>query len=109
MTVKADVLRLWFTYADFRQKMALSESIFKQVADAYRRIRNTIRFLLQNLQDFAPAADAVPTAELREIDRWALDRLQRRIQAITEAYERWDLHIVYREYTPCATDLSAFT
>lgn len=105
----ADVLRLWFTYADFRQKMALSESIFKQVADAYRRIRNTIRFLLQNLQDFAPAADAVPTAELREIDRWALDRLQRRIQAITEAYERWDLHIVYREvHALCDLDLSAF-
>lgn len=105
----ADVLRLWFTYADFRQKMALSESIFKQVADAYRRIRNTIRFLLQNLQDFAPATDAVPTAELREIDRWALDRLQRRIQAITEAYERWDLHIVYREvHALCDLDLSAF-
>lgn len=105
----ADVMRLWFTYADFRQKMALSESIFKQVADAYRRIRNTIRFLLQNLQDFNPSTDALPVDQLREIDRWALDRLQRRIQAVTEAYERWDLHIVYREvHALCDLDLSAF-
>ena len=105
----ADVLRLWFTYADFRQKMALSEDIFGQVADAYRRIRNTARFLLQNLQDFDPAADAIEPADLREIDRWALDRLQRRIKSITEAYERWDLHIVYREvHALCDIDLSAF-
>ncbi len=105
----ADVLRLWFTYADFRQKMALSESIFAQVADAYRRIRNTARFLLQNLQDFDPAADALPAAQMCEIDRWALDRLQRRVRAITEAFERWDLHIVYRElHALCDQDLSAF-
>ncbi|MGC9317281.1 MAG: isoleucine--tRNA ligase [Armatimonadota bacterium] len=105
----ADVLRLWFTYADFRQKMMLSDSIFKQVADAYRRIRNTVRFLLQNLQDFDPSEDSMPAGELREIDRWALDRLQRRIRAVTEAYERWDLHIVYRElHAFCDRDLSAF-
>ncbi|MEA3402024.1 MAG: isoleucine--tRNA ligase [Armatimonadota bacterium] len=105
----ADVLRLWFTYADFRQKMVLSDSIFQQVADAYRRIRNTTRFLLQNLQDFDPSEDSLPVAELREIDRWALDRLQRRIRAITDAYERWDLHIVYRElHAFCDQDLSAF-
>ena len=55
----ADVLRLWFTYADFRQKMALSESILGQVADVYRRVRNTARFLLQNLRDFDPAEDSV--------------------------------------------------
>jgi len=105
----ADVLRLWFTYADFRQKMALSESIFKQVAEAYRRIRNTARFLLQNLQDFDPAADAVQAGELRGIDRWALDTLQRRIRAITTAYDHWDLQIVYRElHALCDLDLSAF-
>lgn len=105
----ADVLRLWFTYADFRQKMALSREILGQVADAYRRIRNTARFLLQNLQDFDPSTDAVPVEELREIDRWALDRLQRRIKAVTDAFEQWDLHIVYRElHGLCDRDLSAF-
>ncbi|MCD6362011.1 MAG: isoleucine--tRNA ligase, partial [Armatimonadetes bacterium] len=105
----ADVLRLWFTYADFRQKMALSESILKQVAEAYRRIRNTARFLLQNLQDFNPSEDAVDYADMMEIDRWALDRLQRRLQAITAAYENWDLHIVHRDtHALCDADLSAF-
>ncbi|MFW5867222.1 MAG: isoleucine--tRNA ligase [Armatimonadota bacterium] len=105
----ADVLRLWFTYADFRQKMALSDDIFQQVADAYRRVRNTSRFLLQNLQDFDPATDSVDNSDLTEIDRWALDRLQRRIKSVTEAYDRWDLHIVYREiHALCDQDLSAF-
>ncbi len=104
----ADVLRLWFTYADFRQKMALSESILKQVADAYRRIRNTGRFLLQNLQDFSPAEDALAPAEMMQIDRWALDRLQRRLKAITAAYDKWDLHIVHRDlHALCDADLSA--
>lgn len=105
----ADVLRLWFTYADFRQKMALSESILKQVADAYRRVRNTARFLLQNLQDFDPQRDAVPYAQMSEIDRWALDRLQRRLRAMTAAYDNWDLHLVHRElHALCDADLSAF-
>jgi len=105
----ADVLRLWFTYADFRQKMALSGGIFQQVADAYRRIRNTVRFLLQNLQDFDPATDSLSAQELREVDLWALDRLQRRIVTVTEAYDHWDLSIVYRElYALCDQDLSAF-
>ncbi len=105
----ADVLRLWFTYADFRQKMALSESILGQVADAYRRVRNTARFLLQNLGDFNPAEDSVAPGELMEIDCWALDRLQRRLVAITEAYDDWDLHIVHRDlHALCDTDLSSF-
>ena len=105
----ADVLRFWFSYTDFRQKMALSQDIFAQVSDAYRRIRNTVRFLLQNLQDFDPSNDTVEPSQMREIDRWAMDRLQRRITAVTEAYERWNLHIVYRElHGLCDRDLSAF-
>jgi isoleucyl-tRNA synthetase len=105
----ADVLRLWFTYADFRQKMALSESILGQVADVYRRVRNTARFLLQNLRDFNPAEDSVAPGEMMEIDRWALDRLQRRMLAITEAYDNWDLHIVHRDlHALCDADLSSF-
>ena len=105
----ADVLRLWFTYADFRQKMTLSEAVLKQVADAYRRVRNTARFLLQNLQDFEPARDALGVEQMTEIDRWALDRLQRRLRAITAAYDNWDLHIVHRElHALCDADLSAF-
>ncbi len=105
----ADVLRLWFTYADFRQKMHLSESVLKQVGDAYRRIRNTARFLLQNLGDFDPAKDLLPAEELSEIDRWALDRLQRLIRSSTEAYDHWDLHLVHRDlHRFCDADMSAF-
>jgi len=105
----ADVLRLWFTYADFRQKMHLSQDIFKQVADAYRRIRNTARFLLQNLQDFDPARNAVSAEDLGELDRWALDRLQRLAQRVTEHYDKWDLHLVRTElHAFCDADMSAF-
>jgi len=105
----ADVLRLWFTYADFRRKMYCTESIFKQVADAYRRIRNTARFMLTNLQDFDPSKDCVPADDLTEIDRWALMRLGQIINRMTEAFDSWDLHLFYHDlHAYCATDLSAF-
>ncbi|MCK4324789.1 MAG: class I tRNA ligase family protein, partial [Armatimonadetes bacterium] len=105
----ADVLRLWFTYADFRQKMHLTEGIFQQVAEAYRRIRNTARFLLANLQDFDPAADGLAPEQMREIDRWALLRLNRIVRRMTEAFDRWDLHLFYHDvHGFCANDLSAF-
>jgi len=105
----ADVLRLWFTYADFRRKMFCTEEIFEQVADAYRRIRNTARFMLLNLQDFDPAKDAVPEGELRELDRWALQRMGQLVRRMTEAFDNWDLHLFYHDlHGFCATDLSAF-
>ncbi len=105
----ADVLRLWFTYADFRHKMHLTDNIFQQVADAYRRIRNTVRFLLANLQDFDPATDGQPPEQMCEIDRWALLRLNRIVIRITEAFDRWDLHLFYHDvHGFCTNDLSAF-
>ncbi len=105
----ADVLRMWFTYADFRQKMYSSDEIHKQVADAYKKIRFTCRFMLQNCQDFDPNADAVPYAELAEVDRWVLARLQWLIERMTRAFDNWDLHLFYHEvHAFCATDLSAF-
>lgn len=104
----ADVLRLWFTYADFRRKMFCTEDIFQQVADAYRRIRNTARFMLQNLQDFNPATDSVPASEMREFDRWALMRMSQLAARMTEAFDNWDLHLFYHDlHAFCATDLSA--
>jgi isoleucyl-tRNA synthetase len=105
----ADVLRLWFTYADFRRKMFCSEAIFEQVADAYRRIRNTIRFLLANLQDFDPETDAVPRAQMREIDRWALGQTAGLVQKLTRGFDEWDLHLLYHHlHSFCARELSAF-
>ncbi|MEN6345313.1 MAG: isoleucine--tRNA ligase [Armatimonadia bacterium] len=104
----ADVLRLWFTYADFRRKMFCTEDIFQQVADAYRRIRNTARFMLQNLQDFNPATDSVPEPEMREFDRWALMRMSQLAARMTAAFDEWDLHLFYHDlHAFCATDLSA--
>lgn len=105
----ADVLRLWFTYADFRRKMYCTEDIFEQVADAYRRIRNTARFMLANVEDFDPAADAVPAAEMTELDRWALMRMGQLAQRMTQAFDNWDLHLFYHDvHAFCVTDLSAF-
>ena len=105
----ADVLRLWFTYADFRRKMYCTEEIFAQVADAYRRIRNTARFMLANLQDFDPATDSVPPDEMTETDRWALMRMDQVARRMTRAFDEWDLHLFYHDFHGfCATDLSAF-
>ncbi len=105
----ADVLRLWFIYADFRRKMFAAPHIFDQVANAYRAIRNCWRFMLGNLGDFNPAQDAVPYHEMVEIDRYALLRLNWLIERATRAYERWDLHLIYHDLQGfCANDLSAF-
>ncbi len=105
----ADVLRLWFTYADFRRKMYCTQDIFKQVADAYRRIRNTARFMLANLQDFDPRTDAVAPGEMLELDRWALMRTGQVVERMTRAFDNWDLHLFYHDvHGFCVTDLSAF-
>ncbi len=103
----ADVLRMWFTYADFRQKMFASEKIHHQVADAYKKIRFTVRFMLQNCSDFDPETHAVAYENMAEVDRWALARLQQLIQNMTDAFDNWDLHSFYHQmHSFCATDLS---
>jgi len=105
----ADILRLWVAYVDFKADMPMSEDIFTQVTDAYRRIRNTARFLLGNLYDFDPAADAVPREEMLEADRWAMHRLQALIERVSAAYEEFEFHRVYHAVNNfCAVDLSAF-
>jgi len=104
----ADVLRLWVSYVDFKSDMPMSEDIFTQVTDAYRRIRNTVRFLLGNLYDFDPAA-AVPREQMLEADRWALHRLQWLLERVTAAYQEFEFHRVYHALnTFCAVELSAF-
>ena len=72
----ADILRLWVAATDYRNEMGVSDEILKRTADAYRRIRNTSRFLLGNLYDFDPASDAVAYEDMPEIDRYALHKLQ---------------------------------
>ncbi|MBC7105709.1 MAG: class I tRNA ligase family protein, partial [Firmicutes bacterium] len=104
----ADILRLWVCSADYRNDLAASANILRQLADAYRKIRNTFRFLLGNLYDFDPRRDAVPYEALPELDRWALLRLGRLIARVLQAYRDYEFHVVYHAvHHFCTVDLSA--
>lgn len=105
----ADVLRLWVTSADYRNDMAVSKKIMGQMADTYRKIRNTFRFILGNLYDFDPKKDSLPYEELSLLDRWILFKLNQLIQRVNKAYEKSEFHIVYHAIlTFCVVDLSSF-
>jgi isoleucyl-tRNA synthetase len=104
----AEVLRLWVSAEDYTEDIRLSTEILDRLADAYRRIRNTFRFLLGNLYDFEPARDRQPYARLDEVDRWILDRLARLIDRVTRAYEQYQFHTAFHAiHNFCAVDLSA--
>jgi isoleucyl-tRNA synthetase len=105
----ADVLRLWVASTDFRNDMAASDKILKQVQDAYLKIRNTCRFLLSNLNDFdLTTSPPINLTTLLEIDRWILLRLHRLIERVKQAYDEFEFHIVYHSiYDFCVNDLSA--
>jgi isoleucyl-tRNA synthetase len=104
----ADVLRLWVAAEDYRTDIRLSKDILEHLADAYRRIRNTARFLLGNLSDFDPRTDAVPYERLEELDRWALHRTADVADRITKAFEEFEFHLFFHHFhTFCAVDLSS--
>jgi isoleucyl-tRNA synthetase len=104
----AEILRLWVAAEDYTEDIRISEEILKRLVEAYRRIRNTSRFILGNLYDFNPATDAVPYGEMAEMDRWILHRLQEVIRRVREAYEQYQFHVVYYIlYNFCTVDLSA--
>ncbi|PRR70174.1 isoleucine--tRNA ligase [Neomoorella humiferrea] len=104
----ADVLRLWVASADYRRDVAASPRIMQQLTEAYRKIRNTCRFLLANLYDFDPGKDGIAREEMLEIDRWIMDKLQRLVMKVTRAYEDYEFHVVYHAiHNFCAVDLSA--
>ncbi len=105
----ADVLRLWVASTEYFEDVRLSSEILKFVADAYRQIRNTLRFIVGNLADFDPVRDAVPYAQLPELDRWMLARLQEYVRYCLTAYERFEYHLFYHETRRfCNVELSAF-
>ncbi len=105
----ADVLRLWVTSCDYQFDVRLSNEILKQLVDTYRKIRNTFRYLLSNLYDFDVAKHAVPHDKLHPLDRWALARVDRLVAAVTDLYERFEFHEIYREvYDFCVADLSSY-
>jgi isoleucyl-tRNA synthetase len=104
----AEILRLWVAAEDYTEDIRISEEILKRLVEAYRRIRNTCRFILGNLYDFDCAADMVPYESMEELDRFALNRLEEVLQRVKDAYERFQFHVVYYTiYNFCTVDLSA--
>ncbi len=105
----ADVLRLWVASTDYRSDVAVSMVIMNQLAEGYRKIRNTFRFLLGNLYDFDPGLKAVPYQSLGPLDRWALMRLHQLVQRVTAAYDNYEFHVVYHAVSNfCVVDMSSF-
>jgi isoleucyl-tRNA synthetase len=105
----ADVLRLWVAAQDYQEDVRISPVILERLSEAYRRIRNTCRYLLGNLYDFNPARDWVPYRDMQEIDRFILHKLQELIERLLRAYDQYQFHIIYHSlHNFCAVDLSAF-
>ena len=108
-TYGAEILRMWVASENYQEDLRISENILKQLVDAYRRIRNTCRFILGNLADFDPQRDAVPMSEALSFDRFALDLIQTRHERMQQAYSRYEFHKVFHTlHHMCVTDLSAF-
>jgi isoleucyl-tRNA synthetase len=105
----ADVLRLWTSSLDYQNDMSVSRSLIIRCSDAYRRVRNTFRYLLSNLYDFDPNVNTMSYEELLEIDRWALHKTQELIKDVTLSYESLQLHRVFHNiYNFCTVEMSAF-
>jgi len=108
-TSGADVLRLWIAATDYSNEMALSDEILKRMSESYRRMRNTVRFLLGNLAGFDPAVDAVVGADMVAIDRWALARTAALHEEIAGHYRKYEYHLIYQKvHNFCVVDLGAF-
>jgi isoleucyl-tRNA synthetase len=108
-TLGADILRLWVAATDFSAEMAISPGILERTADAYRRIRNTARFLLSNLNGFDPERDALGLEDLLPLDRWIIDRAFQVQQQIVGAYDDYQFHQIYqRLHNFCSVELGSF-
>ena len=105
----AEIIRLWVAGEDFRDNIRLSDEILQRLVEAYRRIRNTCRFILGNLYDFDPVKDRVPYDHMEELDQWVLHRLQELAERVLKAYESFEFHPVFHNlHNFCVLDLSAF-
>lgn len=108
-TLGADILRLWVAATDYSGEMSISEEILKRNADAYRRIRNTARYLLANLSGFEPERDSVAEQDLLDIDRWVLQQAIDLQQEIMAAYDSYQFHLIYQKlHHFCGVTLSSF-
>ncbi|NRA83226.1 MAG: isoleucine--tRNA ligase, partial [Gammaproteobacteria bacterium] len=105
----ADILRLWVASANYTAEMTVSDEILDRSADSYRRIRNTARFLLSNLNGFNPETDLVASEDMVAIDRWAVGRAHQIQQEIIEAYDNYQFHVVAQKLTHfCSIELGSF-
>jgi isoleucyl-tRNA synthetase len=105
----ADILRLWVSSVDYQSDVRISDNILKQMADIYRKVRNTARYMLSNLNDFEVAKHALPYSELEEIDRFALHRLTEVIAEVMDALEKYEFYRFYQVMQNyCVVDLSSF-
>ncbi|MBK6597336.1 MAG: isoleucine--tRNA ligase [Proteobacteria bacterium] len=108
-TLGADVLRLWVAATDYANEISVSDEILKRMSDSYRRMRNTVRFLLGNLHGFDPATMQLPVTELVAIDAWAIRRTHKLQAEITAAYRRYEFHVIYQKiHNFCVVDLGGF-
>jgi len=104
----ADILRLWVSSSDYSREITVSDEILKRSADAYRRIRNTARYLLSNTNDFNPATDMVAPEDMLALDRWAMDKTAKSQAIIVKAYEDMQFHLVYQEILKfCSIDMGS--
>ena len=105
----ADVLRLWVAATDYRSEMSVSDEILKRMSDSYRRMRNTVRFLLGNLDGFDPARDAVAPGEMIALDRWAVARTAALQEEVIRAYRDYEFHLIYQKvHNFCVVDMGGF-
>ena len=108
-TLGAEILRLWVASTDYSGELFISDEILKRVVEGYRRLRNTIRFLLANTADFDPAKHAVPPEQMAEVDRYALAMTARLQDEVTGDYDRYQFHLVAQKLQAfCSEDLGAF-
>lgn len=104
-----DILRLWVASVDYQADVRVSDNILKQVAEVYRKIRNTFRFLLGNLADFDPATHTVSYENLREVDQYMLVKLNSLVEKVTKSYDQYEFAAIYHAvHNFCTIDLSSF-
>lgn len=105
----ADIIRLWVASTDYRGEISVSDEILKRTADSYRRIRNTIRFLMGNLNGFDPAEHLMAPEQMLELDQWAVDRALLLQKDIENAYKEYQFHVIYQKlHNFCVVDLGGF-
>lgn len=105
----ADIVRLWVASVDYQADVRISDNILKQVSEVYRKIRNTMRFLLGNISDFAPATDAIAYEDLREVDQYLLIKLDELVKNVRASYDKYEFSTIYHQINNfCTVELSQF-